>query len=29
MNSSSELWFDEEFPRDGSIDYYVWIDMND
>lgn len=29
MSNDSEIWFDEEFPRDGSIDYYVWRDMND
>lgn len=25
-NSDSEIWFDEEFPRDGEIIYYVWRD---
>jgi len=29
MNSNSEIWFDDEFPRDGSLDYYVWRDLND
>lgn len=26
INSDSEIWFDEEFPRDGEITYYVWRD---
>jgi hypothetical protein len=29
MNSESEIWFDEEFPKDGSVDYYVWRDISD
>lgn len=29
MNSDSEIWFDEEFPKDGTIEYYVWKELND
>jgi len=28
MNSNSEIWFDEEFPKDGTIEYYVWKELN-
>jgi len=28
-NSNSEIWFDDEFPKDGSIEYYVWKELND
>lgn len=24
--SNSEIWFDEEFPRDGEIIEYIWRD---
>ena len=27
-NSDSEIWFDEEFPRDGEMTYYVWRDSD-
>jgi hypothetical protein len=29
MNSNSEIWFDDEFPKDGTVGYYVWRDLND
>ena len=24
MESDSEIWFDEEFPRDGILNFEIW-----
>lgn len=26
--SSSEIWFDEQFPKDSDIIFYVWKELN-
>jgi len=28
MDNNSELWFDKEYPRDGEINYYVWVELS-